>query len=89
MNITTVTTKGQSTIPEEVRTALGIQAGDKTIYRNADPVKRQYVVEVVSTRNVVERLAGSLKSDVPYMNMNKARDIAGRALGEKYKVKRK
>ncbi len=77
MNMTTVTTKGQATIPEEIRTALGILPGDKIFYLNPNPIKKQVVIEVVSTRNAVDRLAGSLKSKVPYAPMWKVRKTIG------------
>ena len=87
MSISTVSTKFQATIPEEVRKALGVNIGDKIFYKNIDPKEKRAVIEVISNQNVVDRLYGSLKTNVPYMTMEKARDIAGKALAKKYHVK--
>lgn len=77
MNMTTFTSKGQATFPEEVRTALGIQAGDKVLFSNLDPLKKRGEFKVVSTKNVVDELYGSLKSKVPYAPMWKSRKAIG------------
>ncbi|OGK23927.1 hypothetical protein A2954_02360 [Candidatus Roizmanbacteria bacterium RIFCSPLOWO2_01_FULL_37_12] len=88
MNTTTVTTKGQATIPEEIRELLNIQTGDRVVFKDPDPQKKQVTVEVISKKNIVEELYGSLKSSVPYMDMKTARKKAALELGKKYKLKK-
>ena len=55
---TTITTKGQVTIPEEVRLFLNAQSGDKALFMPVD--KKRFVVDIISTKNVVNELFGSL-----------------------------
>ncbi|MBI3558994.1 AbrB/MazE/SpoVT family DNA-binding domain-containing protein [Candidatus Gottesmanbacteria bacterium] len=83
---TAVTSKGQNTIPEELRLLLHIQTGDRILYRQADLIKKQYVAEVVSTKNIVEELFGSLnpRGKIKYVPIEIARKEAGKLLGEKY-----
>jgi len=85
MNITTVTTKGQATIPEEIRDLLKIRVGDKVLFKEADPQKKQVVVEIISGSGIVDQLYGSLKSKVPYADMKTVRKSTGLFLGKKYK----
>ena len=85
MNISTVTTKGQATIPEEIRQFLDIQVGDRVVFKEPDREKKQVVVELISKKNIVEDLYGSLKSDVPCADMKTARKKLELSLGKKYK----
>ena len=82
MSLSNVTTKGQSTIPEEIRLLLNIQPGDKIFYSQADPVKKRYIAEVVSTKNVVDRLAGSLKSPVKFSSKKVVEKAVGQFLAK-------
>ena len=89
MNITTVTTKGQVTIPREVRLLLGINVGDKIMYRDVNPAKKEVMIKVVPTKGVVARLSGSLKyPKMKYTDYKIVRDKAGYALGKKYKLQK-
>lgn len=85
MNISTVTTKGQATIPEEIRQLLNIRVGDKIIFKEPDRKKKQVVVELISQKNIVDELYGSLKSKVPYADMKTARKKLFMSLGKKYR----
>ena len=85
MNVSTITTKGQTTIPEEIRELLNIQIGDKVVFKEPDPQKKQVIVEVISKENIIDELYGSLKTPVPYIDMKTARKRAGILLGRKYK----
>lgn len=50
----TVTVRGQTTLPKSVRSALGVQAGDKVRYLvSGDEVKILRVKSVSSLRNVL------------------------------------
>jgi AbrB family looped-hinge helix DNA binding protein len=86
MNVTTVTTKGQTTIPEEVRELLDIRVGDKVVFKEADPQKKQVVIEVISKENIIDELYGSLKTSVPYADMKTVRKKIGKILAKKYKL---
>lgn len=82
--LTTITTKGQVTIPEAVRRALGASVGDKVVFSDLVPEKKYVTMKVVSSGDVDE-LFGSLKTSVGYVPHEKARKIAARYLGKRYK----
>lgn len=81
--ITTITTKGQVTIPEPIRKALKVKIGDKVRFTNPSPSRRQVVMTVIPS-DVVEQLFGSLSTKVKEPNYKKARLQAGKLLGKKY-----
>ena len=56
MASSTITSKGQVTIPAEVRRNLGLQAGDRVLFRQ---VGRQVILE--SVNDPIDRLSGMLK----------------------------
>jgi len=87
MNISTVTTKGQATIPEEIRRLLNINVGDRIIFLDPVKDKKQAIIQVLSQSNIVDSLFGSLKTNVPYADMKTVREKAGLELGKKYNVK--
>ncbi|PIU36468.1 hypothetical protein CO005_00955 [Candidatus Roizmanbacteria bacterium CG_4_8_14_3_um_filter_34_9] len=87
MNISTVTTKGQATIPEEIRRLLNINVGDRIIFLDPIPEKKQTTIQVLSQSNVVDSLFGSLKTNIPYADMKTVREKTGLELGKKYSVK--
>jgi len=79
----TVTSKGQVTVPEYVRMYLGIVPGD-SLYFEVDTE-----TEVARIRKApksgVEELAGSLKSSVPFEeDMNVVRDKVWKEVGRMY-----
>lgn len=84
--LTTVTTKGQVTIPEEVRRLLHVKIGDKVSFSDIMPEKKKASIRIISA-NIVEELSGSLSSSVKENNYKKARKVAGRLLLKKYKIK--
>lgn len=88
MNMSTVTTKGQATIPEEIRRLLNINVGDKILFLNPIPEKKQTIIQVIPQSNAVSRLFGSLKTDIPYADMKTVRKITGSKLGHTYSVKK-
>ena len=81
--ISTITSKGQATIPVTLREFLGVQPGDK-LHFEAD--YQQNVVKIIKAtgKTWVEELAGSLKSNQPYEPIEVVRLKAGRLLGKKY-----
>ena len=84
--LTSVTTKGQVTIPEPLRQILGIKPGDKARFTLDTSDKKQMVVNMIP-KNVVDRLAGSLKTNVKETNWKKVRHQAGLLLAKKYGLK--
>lgn len=81
--MTTITTKGQVTIPEAVRRALGASVGDKVTFTDVAANTKQVTIKIIPSRSV-EELYGSLASSVPYIPHERARAIAARALGKRY-----
>lgn len=84
--LTTVTTKGQVTIPEAVRRALGVKVGDKVYFDKVLPEEKRVVMRLMS-KNVVERLYGSLKSKKKFTDLQTIRKITGRRLAKRYGLK--
>jgi antitoxin PrlF len=79
MATATVTSKGQITIPAQVRNALGLEAGDRVEFVEQD--KGQFAI-VAATRSVQElkgRFQGKRSKAVTIEEMNAA--IAKRATG--------
>ncbi len=76
--VSTVTRKGQITIPVEMRRALDINEGDKVeLSLEEDGVKRKR-----SSGSIVARTAGALKSEVPMLSPEEEREAAERAIAE-------
>lgn len=84
--LTTVTTKGQVTIPEQVREALGVKIGDKVYFDKISPQEKQVMMRLLS-KNTVDRLYGSLKSKEKLTDLKTIRKIAGRKLAKRYGLK--
>lgn len=84
--LTTVTTKGQVTIPEEIRRALGVKVGDKVYFSEVFTDKKQILVKIVP-KNAVEKLYGSLKSKEKYIDFEAVREKSGKMLAKKYNLK--
>jgi AbrB family looped-hinge helix DNA binding protein len=61
MPATTVTTKGQVTIPKRIRDALGIRAGDRVVFFRAEDGRIVVEPETVDIRS----LRGILKHEGP------------------------
>ena len=81
----TVTSKGQVTVPESVRLFLGIVPGD-SLYFEVEPEAEVVKIRKAPKSKMAE-LAGSLKSDVPFMDLSVARDKVWREVGRMYEKK--
>ncbi|MEK7565930.1 MAG: AbrB/MazE/SpoVT family DNA-binding domain-containing protein [Patescibacteria group bacterium] len=81
---TTVTTKGQVTLPQELRIALSVQAGDLALFESVDFENKTATVKIVSTQNIVKKLGGSMKTNKKYLDYNLVRQKAGYLLGKRY-----
>lgn len=83
--ITTVSTKGQVTLPHHVRQRLGIKIGDRAMVTAIHPEKNQVTLEILPTdQEIIDELYGSLATNKPYIDIHKARKIAYKKLGKKY-----
>lgn len=75
--LTTVTKKGQVTIPVEIRRLLGVDPHDKIAF-----VVLADQVCVVRPTSVVERTAGALKTDESVLSDEELREAAEIAIAE-------
>ena len=76
MTISTITSKGQTTIPKEIRELLGLEAQTQVAYEAKDG----YVI-LRPVNSSLDDFAGILKSDKPMASKNEERKTAGRMLG--------
>ena len=74
---TTVTRKGQVTVPAEIRRALGLKRGDKVAFILDDGR-----VRFERAHSVVERTAGAFKSNEPPLSAEELRRAAEEAWAE-------
>ncbi len=74
----TVTSKGQATIPNRIREKFGIKPGDRIIFKD---INGQLVIK--THIELVNELAGSLKSNVKW-DKKKAYDAVGKMLAQRY-----
>lgn len=82
MPISRVTSKGQVTIPSEVRKALDIEQGDDLLFEvGADQTARLRVVK----RQKLSDFYGSLRAQRPFPGKEAVREEVGRALGDRAK----
>lgn len=84
--LTTITTKGQVTIPEEVRRALGVKVGDKVSFTEVFPFHKKATIKIISA-DIVEELSGSLQTKTKEISHQKARKAVGKILLKKYQIK--
>lgn len=84
--LSTLTSKGQATIPEPLRSYLGLTAGDK-VYFEADTQKHLVKIRKAQKLDIANSTYASLKSPVKETNYAVARETAGFALGAKYQSK--
>ncbi len=76
-HLTTLTRKGQVTLPVEIRRRLGLKEGDKVAF-----VEGEHTIEVVRPQSVVARTAGILRSELPMVPPQEERAAAEQALAE-------
>ena len=77
MAAATITSKGQITIPAQVRTALGVDAGDRIEFVEIEEGKFAIVAATRSIRELEGRYRGKVRKPVSVEEMNAA--IARRA----------
>jgi AbrB family looped-hinge helix DNA binding protein len=74
---TTLTRKGQVTVPVEIRRALGLKRGDKVVFTMEDGT-----VRLARTGSVVERTRGVFKSHLPPLTPREMREFAEQAIAD-------
>lgn len=84
----TISTKGQVTIPETIRTLAKVKPGTKTYQWTYNPDTDTFEFKV-ARRGIVSQLSGSLISTQPYLPYQQVRDLIGNSIGESYALKPK
>lgn len=79
MTEATLTSKGQVTVPVEVRRQLGLKAGDRLLFEVVDDVIRVRVVP----KRALSLLHGVLPPPRPYVGVQEAREEVGRELARR------
>ena len=79
MTTSTITLKGQTTIPKEVRVSLGLEPQQQISYE----VKEGYAI-MRPVDCSLDRFAGILKSKRPAATKSEEREVAAKARGGKY-----
>lgn len=78
VHTSTVTTKGQTTVPEPIRAALGLQVGKMLVWElTPGEDGKQYLT--VQPSPELDDLAGCLKSDVPFAGIAEEKQAAQKA----------
>ncbi len=77
---TTLTSKGQITVPQEVRTALKLSQGDQL---QIEVLANGFEARVVR-RPTAASLQGILKSEVPYQGQDAEEQAVADSLAEKF-----
>lgn len=78
MTIVRVTSKGQVTIPVEIRRALDLEAGDGLLF---EPLKKDMARFRVVRQRRLSDLAGALPAKRRYPGKQAVREEVGKALG--------
>lgn len=80
----TMTIKGQVTIPQDMRLLLGVQGGDQIFFES---IPQQKTLNIKKATNVVDQLYGSLKSSVPYSSRKQERAAAMAYVAKRHVIK--
>lgn len=84
MSIARVTSKGQITIPADVRRELGINQGDDLVFEVTS--ERSVQLKVLKRRRLSD-LYGALPATRPFPGKEEVRESTGRELGKKLRRK--
>ena len=79
MSVATVTSKGQITIPKEVRDALGVEAGDKIEFVE----ERKGVYTIVAATRDIRHLKGSIARPAKAVSLDDMKRAVVRAAGRR------
>jgi len=79
--LSTITAKGQTTVPIEIRRALGLGPREKIVYQiDGD------VVRIKAARGSLLESAGALADDQPAQDRARERSITRQARGQRYRA---
>ncbi len=82
MSTAAMTTKGQITVPADVRADLRLRAGDRVNFEKAE----DGTYRISPVRGDIMRLAGSLKYDGPPVSIEDLNEAIGAAIVERYRL---
>lgn len=80
-NVSTISTKGQTTIPEELRKELSLEAGHRLMWELVNGKL------IATPSGDLMSLAGALKSDKPYLPKDEMRKIVQEERVKRYAKK--
>lgn len=73
--------KGQITVPADVRGELWLQAGDRVSFEKAE----DGLYRIRAVKSDIMRLAGSLKSDGPPVTIEEMNEAIGQTVAERFR----
>lgn len=85
--LTTVTTKGQVTIPGDVRRILNIEVGDKIYFEKVEQTEKLVQMRVIKRGGISERLYGALKTKIKMEDIEQAREAVAAEIADYHKLK--
>jgi AbrB family looped-hinge helix DNA binding protein len=87
--ITTITSKGQVTIPSHIRHSLEIKAGDQLMVSGYSVKTQEVTLKLLPKRSLTDLYGALYQPGMKYIPIQEARRLAGIALAKKYQVKTK
>lgn len=84
--VSTITTKGQVTIPQFIRDELELKPGYQIEFNLDRP--KGHIIAKLAHKNVIEELAGSLKSKVKFTSHAAERRSAQKYVAQKYQLQK-
>lgn len=81
MSTAAMTTKGQITVPADVRADLRLRAGDRVSFEKAD----DGTYRIRPVKGDIMRLAGVLKYDGPPVSVEEMNEAVGQAAVERFR----
>lgn len=83
----TVTSKGQMTLPHEIRKALDIKQGDLITIKVQSLTNKRLTLEAAGVTKTIGKLFGALGDEnTEYIPLEKVRKITGKKVGGRYQV---
>jgi bifunctional DNA-binding transcriptional regulator/antitoxin component of YhaV-PrlF toxin-antitoxin module len=88
VHTSTVTTKGQTTVPEPIRSAMGLGVGKLLLWELATDSEGRKSLAVRPCPEI-EELAGCLKSDVPFLGIEQEKQAMQQMRAERAAAREK
>lgn len=79
--LTTITSKGQVTIPEDIRLVLQVKTGDRVSFEGIVPERKQATIRIIPGE-IVEKLYGSLKTEVRFRGRDYERKMTKKLISQ-------